>query len=290
MTEANAKNRWWVVLGAVLVQLSLGALYSWSVFTTPLVQAGWTKTETQIVFSVGLVSFALVMLAAGKKLAIWGPRKLSILSGLVLGGGWVLAGLLGAYNFWILCLCLGVIGGTGIGLGYVVPIAVGMRWFPDKKGMITGLSVAGFGFGAMGWVKLAGTWGHLLELIGLSGTFITYGLMFTALICLGSKWMVFPPEGWTPAGPPIKISKRPLWQRFKETISRKSAEPPKTEGYTGAAILKTRQYYLIITTFIATAGTGTMTICLMKLYPTLALTNAGMDPVEAAATAGTAMA
>lgn len=294
MTEANTKNRWLVVLGAVLMQLSLGALYSWSVFTTLLVEAGWTKTETQIVFSAGLVSFALVMLAAGKKLTTWGPRKLSIMSGLVLGSGWVLGGILGAYNFWVLCVCLGLIGGAGIGLGYVVPIAVGMRWFPDKKGMITGLAVAGFGFGAMGWVKLAGSWGHLLELIGLSGTFIAFGLAFAGLIILGAKWMIFPPEGWTPDAlpdsAPITTSKRPAIQRLKETITSKQSELPKETGYSGAAILKTRQYYLIIITFITTAGAGLLTIGLMKLYPIQALTAAGMDPTVASATAGTAMA
>lgn len=290
MTEANTRNRWLVVLGAVLMQLCLGALYSWSVFTTPLVEAGWTKTETQVVFSIGLVSFALVMLVAGKKLASWGPRKLSLISGMVLGGGWVLAGLAGAYNFWVLCLFLGFVGGSGIGFGYVVPIAVGMRWFPDKKGMITGLSVAGFGFGAMGWVKLAGTWGHLLEILGLSGTFITYGLLFAGLIFLGAKWMIFPPEGWTPDGPPMAIAKKSLMERIKDSLRRKELEPKKQEGYSGAAILKTRQYYLILITFIATSGAGLMTIGLMKLYPTQALMDAGMAPAAAAATAGTAMA
>ena len=143
--RGRAPNRWGVVLGAVLIQLSLGAIYAWSVFTPALIVAGWTKVETQIVFAIGLVTFALVMLFAGRGMARLGPRKLAAAGGLTLGAGYVLAGLLGGTNFWAVCLGVGLIGGAGIGLGYVVPIAVGMRWFPDKKGMITGLAVAGFG-------------------------------------------------------------------------------------------------------------------------------------------------
>ena len=85
----------------------------------------------------------------------------------MLGLGYALAGLLNPTDFWSVTLLIGVVGGSGIGLAYVVPIAVGTAWFPDKKGLIMGLAVAGFGFGAMFWVKLAGAWGHLLDSIGL---------------------------------------------------------------------------------------------------------------------------
>ena len=200
MSASRLMSRWKVVVGAVLVQLSLGAIYAWSVFTPALKAAGWTKLDTQVVFSVGLLTFALVMVWAGRALAKWGPRRLAVASGLTLGAGYVLAGILGATNFWVVTICIGLIGGAGIGLGYVVPIAVGMRWFPDKKGMITGLAVAGFGFGAMAWVKLAGAWGQLIESLGLANTFMTYGVAFAALILGGSVWMRMPPAGWSPEG------------------------------------------------------------------------------------------
>jgi len=200
MSKDSVMNRWLVVLGAVLIQLCLGAIYAWSVFTPALISAGWSKLQTQIVFSVGLVTFAVVMVWAGRKLPEWGPRRLAWLGGAVLGAGYSMAGLLGGTNFMVVTLFIGLVGGAGIGIGYVVPIAVGMRWFPDKKGMITGLAVAGFGFGAMLWVKLAGTWGQLIATIGLDGTFTVYGLAFTALVLLGGIWMVFPPPGWLPEG------------------------------------------------------------------------------------------
>ena len=212
MADSNiierVQNRYLVVLGAVLIQLSLGAIYAWSVFTPALKEEGWSKLDTQVVFAVGLAAFALVMVVAGRLLVKWGPQRLAMTGGLVLGAGYVLAGLAGATNFWVVVLGIGLIGGAGIGLGYVVPIAVGMRWFPDRKGMITGLAVAGFGFGAMGWVKIAGAWGHVIEDQGLSMTFILYGFAFAALILIGSLWMKMPPKGWLPAGytPPAKAA------------------------------------------------------------------------------------
>ena len=100
---------------------------------------------------------------------------------------------------------VGLVGGAGIGLAYVVPIAVGMRWFPDRKGMITGAAVAGFGFGAFGWIKMAGSWGELIDTIGLDGTFVAYGLVFAAMVVGSSALMRMPPEGWVPEGfvPPV---------------------------------------------------------------------------------------
>ncbi len=274
MKETPPFDRRFVILGAVLMQLSLGAIYAWSVFTPTLKAAGWSKLDTQLVFAIGLVSFALVMVGAGRALTRFGPRALAIAGGLTLGLGYVLAGLLGATNFWVVAAFIGLVGGAGIGLGYVVPIAVGMRWFPDKKGMITGLAVAGFGFGAMGWVKIAGAWGQLIETSGLAATFIIYGLAFAALILLGSIWMRMPPKGWLPRGyvmPPQKAGSG-------------------GESFTVVEMLRTPQFYLIFLTFTASAGAGLMSIGLMKLYPMEALQASGYGAVEASAIAGTAMA
>ncbi len=277
MTNAKTMNRWLVVVGAILIQLCLGAIYAWSVFTPALKNAGWSKVDTQVVFAVGLACFAAVMVWAGRRLADWGPRKLTFVSGLVLGAGYTLAGLFGGTNFWILLLCIGVIGGAGIGIGYVVPIAVGMRWFPDKKGLITGLAVAGFGFGAMGWVKLAGSWGHLIENFGLSATFTLYGFSFASLVIFGGIWMVFPPAGWLPKG-------------YTPPKSESSPTSVENNAPKGIALLKTYQFKLIFLTFVFSAGAGLMSIGLMKLYPMEALQDAGYSAAEASAIAGTAMA
>jgi OFA family oxalate/formate antiporter-like MFS transporter len=266
-------GRWRVVLGAVLIQLCLGAIYAWSVFTPALLDAGWSRMETQIVFSVGLASFALVMVLAGRKLAGWGPRRLAVAGGFTLGAGYAFAGLSGGNGFWPVLVGVGLIGGAGIGLGYVVPIAVGMRWFPDRKGMITGVAVAGFGFGALGWIKLAGEWGGLIARFGLDGTFVIYGALFTGLVILGSTWMRFPADGWLPEG-------------FVPSLDTDAG----IVDYTPKEMLRTPQFHLISVTFAVSAGAGLMAIGLMKLYPVEALIGNGHSPIEASAIAGTAMA
>jgi len=237
---------------------------------------GFSKTQTQGVFAAGLAFFAIVMVIAGRLMPKLGPKKLAMSGGLVLGLGYLLAGLCGGTNFWLIFIFVGIIGGSGIGLAYVVPIAVGMRWFPDKKGLITGLAVAGFGFGATLWVKLAGTWGNLIANYNLSGTFTIYGIIFFLAVVLGSIWMVFPPEGWKPKGwKPTKIQKK----ADSSTKQLKSGE-----------MLKTPQFYLILLTFAFGASAGLMTIGLMKLFPMQALENAGFSTLVASGIAGTAMA
>lgn len=271
----HTPNRWGAVLGAVLIQLSLGAIYAWSVFTPALNEAGWSKLQTQAVFAIELAMFAVVMVFAGRLLARLGPRTLALMGGVTLGAGYVLAGLLGATSFWVVAVCIGLIGGAGIGLAYVVPIAVGMRWFPDRKGMITGLAVAGFGFGAMGWVKLADNWGGLIERVGLGGTFVTYGLVFAGLIGVGSLWMRMPPKGWVPEG-------------YAATAAVSGHKG--RENFTASEMLRTPQFYLIFMTFAVSAGSGLMSIGLMKLYPMEALQAQGLSLAQASAVAGTAMA
>ena len=277
MSSGNIKNRWFVVIGAILIQLCLGAVYAWSVFTPKLVEADWTKAQTQAVFAAGLALFAIVMVIAGRLLPKWGPRKLAFSGGIVLGLGYLLAGLFGGTSFWSIFFFIGIIGGSGIGLAYVVPIAVGMRWFPDKKGLITGLAVAGFGFGAMLWVKLAGAWGNLIANLGLNTTFTIYGIVFFATVMIGGIWMVFPPEGWKPEG----------WIPPEEA---KDSKTTKVADLVSSQMLKTPQYYMILLTFAFGASAGLMSIGLMKLFPMQALTDSGLSQAAASGIAGTAMA
>lgn len=265
--------RWLVVLGAVLMQLSLGAIYAWSVFTPSLIEAGWSRLDTQLVFSAGLGSFSIAMLFAGKLLKRIGPRKLAVAGGTILGLGYVLAGLMGVVHFWVAFVFVGLMGGFGIGLAYVVPIAVGIRWFPDHKGMITGLAVAGFGFGALGWVKLAGDWGNLIARFDLSITFIIYGLAFMVLIFTGAIWMVLPRGNWQP--------KNKAWRQDGAKGG---------HNFTLAEMLHTPQFYMLFLVFAVSAGAGLMSVGLMKLYPTEALIAHGFAPDRASAIAGTALA
>ena len=277
-------SRWWVVLGAVSVQLALGAIYAWSVFTPALTDPGgdyrFSASQAAWIFSAGLATFAVVMVAAGRALPRVGPRRLAVASGLLLGTGYVLGGLLGS-SFIVQLLTIGVLGGAGIGLGYVVPIAVGIKWFPDRKGLMTGLAVAGFGFGAMVWVKLAGSWFggllHQTSMFGLPGVqtvFLIYGVLFAALVLAGSLVMVDPPDDYRPQG------WEPPWKA--DTQAHGAVE------FTARQMLRTPQFYMLWAVFMCCALAGLMVIYSIALFGADALRHQGV--AEPALITSTAMA
>jgi OFA family oxalate/formate antiporter-like MFS transporter len=287
MSENKVMNRWYVVIGAVLIQLCLGAIYAWSVFTPKLIdKAGkyaFSASQANWIFSVGLLVFAFTLVVSGRMMVKTGPKKLAIASAFVLGIGYILGGLFGS-SFATQLIFIGIVGGAGIGLGYVVPIAVGVKWFPDKKGMVTGLAVAGFGFGAMIWVKSAGEWFNLLDtmnLFGLGGVqsvFFIYGIIFMAAILLGSIVMIDPPAGYVPEG----------W-----TPPEASATGAAVSGMTNfepREMLRTPQFYMTWLTFLFSAMAGLMVIGNIKLFGIDALKATGMDIKIASAVTGTALA
>lgn len=280
-SQPKVLDRRLVVAGALLIQLCLGAIYAWSVFTPELQKApfNFTSTQTQIIFSVSLATFAVMTVLSGRWQAQAGPRIVALTGGAVLGAGYILAGLFGQ-SFWAQVIFIGLIGGAGIGLAYVCPIAVGVKWYPDKKGLITGLGVAGFGFGALIWVQLAGSWGGLLARVGVLRVFLIYGIIFAIAVIAGSTWMVNPPAGWAPKG----------WKAPKPAAKGKGKAVVKTD-YLPNEMLRTLQFYAIWGMFIFSSMAGLMTIGNIKLFGIDALqTRAGLTVEAASAVAGTAMA
>lgn len=261
------KGRWRIVLGAILVQLALGGVYAWSVFTPALYELGWSRADTQIVFSAASVSIAVSMLFAGTLLEKLGPKKLVIIGGSVLSLGYLSCGLSHGISFFPICLLIGVIGGIGIGLGYIVPLVVAMCWFPHHKGTITGVVVAGFGFGVMFWVKLAGSWGGLLEHFGLSHTFSIYGVLILILSISGSFLLRMPERKSMTA----KNERDDVCASRREMISNP-------------------QFYLVFLSFTCCAAAGLMAVGLMKLYPMEVLMEGGLEKPVASMITGTAMA
>jgi OFA family oxalate/formate antiporter-like MFS transporter len=209
------------VAGALVIQAILGTVYAYSVFVKPLEQQfGWGRATTQWGFSVALATFALTMIPAGRLQDRVGPRRVALIGGGLLGLAFVLGSvLIAADRPWALFLTYGVIGGAGIGFGYVCPIAAAVKWFPDKKGLVTGLAVAGFGAGSL---FFAGPASELLQpmateggpglgellLIGLgfgsangSGLgwqrfFVVHGVVSAAAVALGALLLRNPPPGW----------------------------------------------------------------------------------------------
>ncbi|MFH1874823.1 MAG: OFA family MFS transporter [Pseudomonadota bacterium] len=251
------KKRWLVVVGALLVQLCLGAIYAWGAFTKALQDPagayGFSATQTQAIFAAGLASFAVVMILAGRWQDKIGPRKVAIWGGLVLGLGYILAGLLGGTNFWTMFLFIGIIGGAGIGLGYVCPIAACVKWFPDLKGFVTGLAVAGFGAGAFIFVKLAGAWGNFITLYGINGTFTIFGIIFLVSVIIGALMLSNPPAGWKPAG-------------WVPAEAKATTPVAKAEDFTQGETIRTHQFWMLWLAFVFSAGAGLMVIGCLRNF------------------------
>ncbi len=226
MSEGHSKKRWTVLAGALIVQVILGTVYAFSVFVKPLeLEFGWGRTTTQWAFSFALMSFAMAMIPAGRLQDRIGPRKVASIGGLLLGLSFLLGSVLVAESRpWALYLTYGVLGGAGIGFAYVCPIASCMKWFPDKKGLVTGLSVAGFGAGALFFAGPASILilpqGTGAEAMGLSNVllvalgitkgggfglgwkmfFVLHGVTSAAMVIFGASLLSNPPKGWKPDG------------------------------------------------------------------------------------------
>ncbi|GCE24259.1 L-lactate MFS transporter [Dictyobacter kobayashii] len=210
INTSTQPNRWLIAIAAFVLQLALGSVYAWSVFSKPI--AGlFNGVPTAKVTAAQLapisLTFSITLLALGVTAAFggylqlrYGPRAIATVGGILYGLGIVLAGLtLPTHNVYLLYLTYGIIGGIGIGLGYIVPLAMLLRWFPDRRGFITGLAVAGFGLGAL---LIAQTVPPLLtpKSIGTASTFIYLGIIYLIVVVGAAQFFRRAPEGYTPAG------------------------------------------------------------------------------------------
>lgn len=155
------KGRWGLIILGMIINLCLGTIYSWSVFVGPLttyfsttLSQTVTANEILMPFSVFLAFFAIAMPLTGKYIETLGPRKVTIIGGILTGLGWLLASTV--TSVWMLYIVYGVIGGIGVGIAYGVPVAVAARWFPDRRGTAVGLTLLGFGFSAFLTANIAG--------------------------------------------------------------------------------------------------------------------------------------
>lgn len=190
-------NRWWIAVAGVCMQMALGAGYAWSVFRIPLVKEfGWSISQVSFTFTLSWLFLGLSAVVGGLWLNRVGPRVVGMVAGLLWGGGVFLASF-SAYKLWWLYLTYGVIGGTGLGMGYIVPVAVLVKWFPEKRGLITGIAVGGFGAGSLIAAPLAG---RLMQGAGVMPTFAYLGIAYGVVAVCSGFFMQNPPEGWKPEG------------------------------------------------------------------------------------------
>src|SRR3984885_12872408 len=190
-------NRWGIALAGFLMQVALGAVYAWSVFRNPLTkQFGWTIAQVTWTFTICVSVVGIAAFFGGLWLNKKGPRVVAFTAAFLYGLGVFLASF-SAHKLWWLYLSYGVIGGTGLGFGYIVPIAVLVKWFPDRRGLITGIAVGGFGAGALVTAPVAT---HLIQTVGVLHTFAYLGIVFLIVTVVCAGFMQNPPEGWKPEG------------------------------------------------------------------------------------------
>lgn len=190
-------NRWWIAVAGVCMQMALGAGYAWSVFRIPLVKEfGWSISQVSFTFAISWLFLGFSAVVGGLWLNRSGPRIVGMAAGLLWGGGVFLASF-SAHKLWWLYLTYGVIGGTGLGMGYIVPVAVLVKWFPERRGLITGIAVGGFGAGSLIAAPVAG---RLMQNIGALPTLAYLGIAYGVIAVCSGSFMQNPPEGWKPAG------------------------------------------------------------------------------------------
>ncbi|MFQ3547089.1 MAG: MFS transporter [Termitinemataceae bacterium] len=185
------KKSWIVLSMGVIIQAVLGGIYAWSTFTPYLVSSyGLDYAQSGFIFGSTIAVFTIAMVFAGPLLISWGPRVIVRISAILFMTGYSGASLTGG-NYILLLLSIGGIAGAGIGFGYVCPLSVGMKWFPDKKGLVTGISVAGFGGGS---IVLSVVANHFLKAsVDVLAFFRWYGLVSGFLLFLISFYFDLPP-------------------------------------------------------------------------------------------------
>src|SRR5713226_8448339 len=193
----RTRSRWSIAAAGVFTQAALGAVYAWSVFRAPLVeQFGWSVSEVTLTFTITICALGIAAFFGGLWLNRKGPGVVAITGGVLYGLGVFLASF-SAHKLWWLYLSYGLIGGIGLGFSYIVPVAVLVKWFPDRRGLITGIAVGGFGAGALITAPVAS---RLIQSMGVLQTFAYLGVAFFIVTIISGSFMQNPPDGWKPEG------------------------------------------------------------------------------------------
>ncbi|MEP7305972.1 MAG: OFA family MFS transporter [Acidobacteriota bacterium] len=220
------------------MNLALGSLYAWSVFVPPLEKEfGWTRAQTSWVYTIAVVTFATTFVIAGRIQDARGPRSCAFTGTLLVSLGFFLASFTG--SLWFLYLTFGLLAGAGNGFGYATPMPVASKWFPDRRGLVVGLMVGGYGAGSavIGPIATA-----LISSVGWRPTFRLLGVAFFVMGMIGTWLLTNPPEGYRPAGwtPPPAAARR--------------------REYSASAMLRTPQFYQLWLAYCLGATAGQMTI------------------------------
>lgn len=188
-------KKWLIAIMGTLTQLSLGTVYAWSFFQTPITEmAGWSNTQVAWAFSLSIFMLGVMAAWGGAKIDKYGPRKLAIVGGVMYALGYIISAYaLSSNTLWLLYLAFGLLGGAGLGLAYVTPVATVSKWFTEKQGLATGMVVMGFGLGALVMSKLLAPLFLQWSNNNLSMTFLYIGLTLIVVLPFSASFMQLPP-------------------------------------------------------------------------------------------------
>lgn len=262
------KNRWLIVLAAVVIHLSIGSAYTYSVFKRPLAEGlGWSSTETSVAFTIAIFFLGMSAAVFGPFVERRGPRASALVAAVLFAGGHALAGAaVAAGSLPLFYLGYGVVGGIGLGIGYISPVSTLVLWFPDRRGMATGMAVLGFGAGALLASPVAA---GLIESVGVSRTFFVLGAVFLVLMASGASYIAKPPPGWAPEAPANGALRTRATEDLGELTAREA--------------LRTPRFWMLWTMMFINISAGIM---LISVASPLAQEQVGMTAVAAAAMVG----
>jgi MFS transporter, OFA family, oxalate/formate antiporter len=261
------RTRWFIAAAAVVMQICLGAAYGWSVFVAPLVAAtGWTLTQVSLNFTIAIAFLGVGTIVGGLWQDRAGPRPVATVAGVIYGLSYLLAAYFaGERSLAGLYVSYGVLGGIGMGMGYITPVATITKWFPDRRGLMTGVAVAGYGAGALIMSPFAA---RSIAARGVPATFAALGVVYLILVVAAAQLYRNPPAGWRPEG----------W-----TPTGAAAHAATTYDFSVAEAMRTRAFWTLWLMLFLNVSAGIMIIS--QASP-MAQQIAGMSPVAAAGMVG----
>ncbi|MDZ7702369.1 MAG: OFA family MFS transporter [Halobacteriales archaeon] len=247
--DPPGKNRWLIAAAAMAIHVSIGSVYAYSVYQNPLQAAqGWSLGDVTLGFTVAIFTLGIASATLGRYVERAGPRRSGLAAAGLFGGGTVLAGVsvqLGSHVGFL--LTYGVLAGIGLGVGYITPVSTLVSWFPDRRGLATGLAVMGFGSGALLTGPVANA---LLASTSVPTTFYALGIAYFLIMVAGASYLEKPPDGWRPPG----LSRDELATLEGQGVVVKSD----LEYLDAAEAVRTPQFYLVWLVMFINISAGIM--------------------------------
>ncbi len=259
------KNRWLIALSSVCIHLSIGSVYAYSVMVNPLKELNsWSKGNITLAFSIAILSLGLSAAFLGSFAQKLGPKKSGSFSAFMYGLGMIMVGFFaGKGNLPMFIVSYGIIAGLGLGIGYITPVSILISWFPDRRGLASGMAIMGFGFSSMIFGPVMT---KLFTLLGVPNTFYVLGGVYFLIILLSSLYLEAPPENWAP-----------------KDYTPKNPKEASNFGLTVNQVLKTDKFYIMWAMFFINITCG---IAIISVASPLAQDVLLFSPMAAAAMVG----